>query len=191
MIKSTLVRCPWVSMDNPLLIAYHDEEWGIPCHNDRKLFEFLILEGAQAGLSWNTILQRRTNYAEAFSQFDPRQVAVYDQNTIEKLLKNEGIIRNRLKVESCVKNAQLFLQIQQEFGSFDKYLWNFVNGHSVINHWKTLKEIPAESQEAKALSQDLKKRGFKFIGPKIIYAYMQAMGLVNDHTLDCFRHAHV
>lgn len=188
MQKSPLVRCPWVSLDNPLLVAYHDDEWGVPCHNDQKHFEFLILEGAQAGLSWDTILKRRSNYAKAFAQFDPRQVALFDQDTIEKLLKNEGIIRNRLKIESTVKNAQLFLEIQQEYGSFDQYLWGFVNGQPIANHWKSLKEIPVETQEAKALSKDLKKRGFKFVGAKIIYAYMQALGLVNDHTTDCFRY---
>lgn len=188
MQKSPLVRCPWVSMDNPLLVAYHDHEWGVPCHNDQKHFEFLILEGAQAGLSWDTILKRRSNYAKAFAQFDPRQVALFDQDTIEKLLKNEGIIRNRLKIESSVKNAQLFLKVQQEYGSFDQYLWSFVNGQPIANHWKSLKEIPVETQEAKALSKDLKKRGFKFVGAKIIYAYMQALGLVNDHTTDCFRY---
>ncbi|PJD96138.1 MAG: DNA-3-methyladenine glycosylase I [Parachlamydia sp.] len=188
MQKSPLVRCPWVSLDNPLLVAYHDDEWGVPCHNDQKHFEFLILEGAQAGLSWDTILKRRSNYATAFAQFDPRQVALFDQNMIEKLLKNEGIIRNRLKIESTVKNAQLFLEIQQEYGSFDQYLWSFVNGQPIANHWKSLKEIPVETQEAKALSKDLKKRGFKFVGAKIIYAYMQALGLVDDHTTDCFRY---
>jgi DNA-3-methyladenine glycosylase I len=191
MKKLPLVRCAWVPTGNPLFITYHDEEWGVPCHDDQKHFEFLVLGIAQAGLSWNTVLQRRSNYAKAFAQFDPHQVALYDQNTIEELLQNEGIIRNRLKIESSVKNAQLFLKIQQEYGSFDQYLWSFVNGQPIANRWQTLKEIPAETQEAKALSQDLKKKGFKFVGAKIIYAYMQSLGLVNDHTIDCFRYHQV
>jgi DNA-3-methyladenine glycosylase I len=186
MIKE-ICRCGWVVGGNELYEAYHDHEWGVPVHDDRKHFEFLILEGAQAGLSWLTILKRREGYRKAFANFDPTKVAKYDQDKIESLMADEGIIRNRLKITSCVNNAKLFLQIQKEFGSFDKYIWKFVKEKPIQNNWKSLKEIPPESNESKALSADLKKRGFKFVGPTIMYAYMQATGLVNDHTADCFR----
>lgn len=179
-------RCAWVNLENTLYINYHDTEWGIPVHDDITHFEFLILEGAQAGLSWETILKRRENYRKAFSHFNPALVAHYDQKKIAELLKDEGIIRNRLKIESAVKNAQYFLEIQKEFGSFDQYVWQFVNRKPIINKWTELKEIPVASKESKALSADLKKRGFSFVGPIIIYAYMQAVGLVMDHTIDCF-----
>ncbi len=179
-------RCQWAGND-PLYQKYHDEEWGVPVHNDQKLFEFLILEGAQAGLSWITILRKRENYRKAFSDFNPKLIAKYDSKKIESLLNNEGIIRNRLKINSAVTNAKLFLEIQKEFGSFDKYLWGFVDGKPLINKRKSLKEIPPKTEISDALSKDLKKRGFKFVGSTICYAFMQAVGLVNDHTTGCFR----
>lgn len=167
---------------------YHDREWGIPVHDDRHLFEMLILEGAQAGLSWETILKRRNAYKHAFHNFDPQKVASMKDAELEQLLQNEGIIRNRLKVYAARQNAQIFLKIQKEFGSFDSYLWNFVNGKPILNHWKSLKEAPCISKESDAISKDLKKRGMTFVGSKIIYAYMQAVGLVNDHSTDCWRY---
>lgn len=182
------VRCQWVVEGNELYENYHDSEWGVPVHDDRKHFEFLILEGAQAGLSWLTILKRREGYRKAFANFDPKKVAVFDENTVERLLKDEGIIRNRLKVASVINNAKCFLEVQKEFGSFDAYIWSFVGGKPIQNHWKSIEEIPAETKESKALSKDLIKRGFRFVGPTIIYAHMQATGLVNDHTVDCFCH---
>lgn len=181
-------RCHWVPAGNTLYEEYHDYEWGVPVHDDRKHFEFLILEGAQAGLSWLTILKRREGYRKAFANFDPRIVAKYDQSKVEELLAFEGIVRNRLKVESCVINAKHFLEIQREYGSFDKYIWGFVGGKPIQNNWKSIDMVPAETEESKALSRDLKKRGFKFVGPTVMYAHMQATGLVNDHTTDCFRH---
>lgn len=181
-------RCAWVMLNEPLYVDYHDKEWGVPVHDDRVLFEFLTLEGAQAGLSWLTILKRREGYRKAFANFDVKKVAQFDQEMIEKLLQNEGIIRNRLKVESTVANAGHFMEIQKEFGSFDKYVWGFVGGKPIKNHWKSLKDIPAASEEAKALSKDLLKRGFKFVGPTIMYAFMQAVGMVDDHTCDCFKY---
>ncbi len=177
------VRCPWVPKDNELYIQYHDKEWGVPVHDDRTHFEFLILEGAQAGLSWETILKRRKEYAEAFADFDWNKVASYSQDKVEDLIKNSGIIRNRLKVESAVVNAKKFIEICQEFGSFDAYVWRFVNGEPI---YRLTKETPAETEASNALSKDLKKRGFKFVGPTIMYAYMQAVGLVNDHSKECF-----
>lgn len=188
MKKSDKCRCTWVQEGNKLYEDYHDNEWGIPVHDDRKHFEFLILEGAQAGLSWLTILKRREGYREAFANFDPKKVAKYDQAKIEQLMQDEGIIRNRLKITSAVINAKCFLEVQKEFGSFDAYIWQFVNNKPIKNHWKNIKEIPCVSQEAQALSKDLKKRGFKFVGPTIIYAHMQAIGMINDHTVDCFRY---
>jgi DNA-3-methyladenine glycosylase I len=182
-------RCEWAAGQFEEYIRYHDEEWGVPVHDDKTHFEFLILEGAQAGLSWSTILKRREGYRSAFAGFDPEIVAAFDEQKIEELLQFEGIIRNRLKVQSAVTNAQKFLEIQEEFGSFDAYIWQFVNGKPVINHWNSLKEVPATTRESDALSKDLKKRGFKFTGSTIMYAYMQACGLVNDHTTDCFRHS--
>ncbi len=188
MDSSCLKRCPWVQLHNALSIAYHDKEWGAPVYDDDKHFEFLLLEGAQAGLSWQTILQRREHYRQAFANFDPRKVAVYDRKKVGELLANEGIIRNQLKIESAILNAYHFLEIQKEFGSFNDYVWQFVNGKPIQNQWKSGQEVPAETKESKALSKDLKKRGFKFVGPTIMYAYMQAVGLVNDHIIDCFRY---
>ncbi|MEB3309441.1 MAG: DNA-3-methyladenine glycosylase I [Snowella sp.] len=182
-----LTRCAWVKADS-LEIAYHDQEWGVPLHDDRKLFEFLILEGAQAGLSWSTVLKKRENYRLAFDQFDPVLVARYGEDKIESLMQNAGIIRNRLKIKAAIVNAQQFLTIQKEFGSFDRFLWQFVGGEPKQNHWQSIAEVPATSPESDALSKTLKKRGFKFVGSTICYAFMQAVGLVNDHTTDCFCH---
>jgi DNA-3-methyladenine glycosylase I len=179
-------RCAWAKGD--LYIAYHDHEWGVPAHDDRRLFEFIILEGAQAGLSWITILKKRENYRLALDHFDARKVARYDSRKLRALLANPGIVRNRLKLESAVQNARAFLSVQKEFGSFDRYVWQFVGGAPIRNHWKTLNEIPARTAESDALSRDLLKRGFKFVGSTICYAFMQAVGLVNDHTTDCFRY---
>ncbi len=181
-------RCSWCG-DNPLYVAYHDEEWGVPVHDDRILFEFLILEGAQAGLSWITILKKRENYREAFADFDPAAVARFNKRSVEKLLKNEGIVRNRLKIEASVSNAKAFLEVQEEFGSFDRYIWDFMpKGRPLQNKFRTMGEIPAKTELAETISKDLKKRGFRFVGPTIIYAHMQATGMVNDHVVDCFRH---
>ncbi len=179
-------RCEWCGVD-PLYVAYHDEEWGVPLHDDRRLFEFLILEGAQAGLSWITILRKRENYRKAYDDFDPRKMAHWSPTRIEKLLQNPGIVRNRLKIESARSNARAFLETQKEFGSFDAYIWGFVGGRTIRNHRKTLKDIPATTTESDAMSRDLKKRGFRFMGSTICYAFMQATGMVNDHTIDCFR----
>ena len=183
-------RCPWPG-NNELYIKYHDEEWGVPVHDDRKHFEFLVLEGAQAGLSWLTILKRRENYRAAFDQFDPAKVANYDEKKVAALLKNAGIIRNRMKIRSAINNAQRFLEIQQEFGSFDKYIWSFVDNKPIINSWKTLAEIPAKTELSDLISKDLKKRGFSFVGSTIMYAHIQAVGLVNDHLVSCFRYQQV
>jgi len=182
-------RCQWAQSD--LAIAYHDQEWGVPVHDDRALFEFLILEGAQAGLSWETILKKRDNYRVAFDHFDPAVVARYTQRKIDSLLDNPGIVRNRLKVNAAVTNAKAFLAIQDEFASFDAYVWRFVDGQPKINKWKALKDIPAQTPQSDALSKDLKRRGFKFVGSTICYAFMQAVGMVNDHTVDCFRYTQV
>jgi DNA-3-methyladenine glycosylase I len=179
-------RCQWVQAGNQLYETYHDTEWGIPVHDDRKHFEFLILEGAQAGLSWLTILKRREGYRRAFANFDPEKVASFDDAKIATLLICEEIIRNKLKIASSVHNAKLFLQIQKEYGSFDKYIWQFVDGKTIQNKRKTIQEVPPETKESRALSSDLKKRRFKFVGPTVMYAHMQATGLVNDHTTDCF-----
>jgi len=170
---------------------YHDAEWGVPVHDDRLLFEFLVLEGAQAGLSWSTILNRRENYRRAFDHFNPESVARYDERKIEELLQNPGIIRNRLKVRSAVINARAYLDVRDEFGSFDDYIWRFVDGVPVNNHWQHHDEIPASTRVSEIMSRDLKKRGFKFVGSTICYAHMQATGMVNDHTVDCFRHAEI
>lgn len=183
-------RCGWAGND-PIYIAYHDKEWGVAVHDDIKHFEFIILEGAQAGLSWITILKRRENYRKAFDNFDPEKVAKYNEEKIEELLNNEGIIRNRRKVEAAVANAKAFLEVQKEFGSFDKYIWQFVGGEVIKNSWKSLEEVPPKTLESEAMSKDLKKRGFKFVGPTICYAYMQAAGMVNDHLVDCFRYGEV
>lgn len=181
------VRCAWVGTD-PLSIDYHDQEWGVPLHDDRKLFEFLILEGMQAGLSWMTILKKRENFRLAFDDFDPVVVSHYDQAKVEDLLTDAGIIRHRGKIEAAIQNAQAFLVVQSEFGSFDAYMWQFVGGKPKVNSWKTMQELPAKTEESVVMSKDLLKRGFKFVGPTICYAHMQATGMVNDHTMDCFRY---
>ena len=180
-------RCVWVGRD-PLMIRYHDDEWGTSVHNDRKLFEFLILEGAQADLNWSTVLKKRKNYRRAFDNFDPIKISRYTQKDTERLLADSGIIRNRLKIAATINNARQFLKVQKEFGSFDKYIWQFVSHKTIINRFKTLREVPAKTKESDAMSRDLKKRGFKFIGSTICYAFMQAVGMVNDHTTDCFRY---
>jgi DNA-3-methyladenine glycosylase I len=185
LMMSEKKRCPWAG-DDPLYCAYHDTEWGVPVHDDQRLFEFLILEGAQAGLSWITVLRKRENYRKAFSGFDPIKVARFDEARRERLMQNEGIIRNRLKIESAVINAKAFLKVQKEFGSFDAYIWSFVGGKPRINSWASLKDVPASTPESDAMSKDLKKRGFKFVGSTICYAFMQACGLVNDHVADCY-----
>ena len=180
-------RCAWVPLDDPLYVAYHDQEWGVPVHDDRTHFEFLVLEGAQAGLSWRTILLKRDGYRRAFSGFDPRVVAAYDEARIEALLADASIVRNRLKVTSSVENAKRFLEVQGELGSFDDYLWGWVEGAPVNNGFRTLEDIPASTPLAHSISKDLKGRGFRFVGPTIVYAHLQAVGVVNDHTVDCFR----
>jgi DNA-3-methyladenine glycosylase I len=182
------IRCPWVN-DDPLMMEYHDKEWGVPIHDDSLLFEFLVLESAQAGLSWNTILKKRENYRSSFDNFDPRKVAAYNDVKIEILRNDKGIVRNRLKINSAVSNAQTLQEIQREFGSFDKYIWKFVDGKPIQNRWKNIKELPLSTVVSGKMSIELKKRGFKFIGPKICYSFMQAVGMVNDHTVDCFRHS--
>lgn len=182
------LRCTWAERANERMIEYHDMEWGVPVHDDRKHFEFLVLEGAQAGLSWSTVLNKREAYRKAFAGFDPVRVARFTPKRVEKLLQNPGIIRNRLKVESAVNNARCFLAVQEEFGSFDDYLWSFVDGRPIQNRWKSNQEIPATTAESDALSRDLKARGFKFVGSTVIYAHMQAVGMVNDHLVDCFRY---
>jgi DNA-3-methyladenine glycosylase I len=178
-------RCAWAR--TALSIPYHDEEWGVPVHDDRRHFEFLVLEGAQAGLSWETVLKKRERYREVFDGFDPAKVARYTARKVARLLRDPGIIRNRLKVGSAVVNARAFLKVQEEFGSFDAYVWRFVSGRPRVNRWTALREIPAKTAESDALSRDLIARGFRFVGPTIIYAHMQATGMVNDHTIDCFR----
>ena len=181
-------RCEWVSGADPLMLDYHDREWGVPVHDDRKHFEFLVLEGAQAGLSWSTILKRRDGYRRAFSDFDPEKVARFSDKRIEALTQDSAIIRNRLKIASAVRNARQFLAIQEEFGSFDAYAWRFVEGRPILNHRKATSDIPATSPQSDAFSKDLKQRGFSFVGSTIIYAHMQAVGMVNDHLVDCFRY---
>jgi len=183
-------RCAWVGSD-PLFIAYHDEEWGVPVHDDRLLFEFLVLEGAQAGLSWSTILRKRDVYRRAFDGFDPRKVARYDKRKVAALLGNAGIVRNRAKIESAINNAKAFLDIQAEFSSFDAYQWAFVDGRPKQNRWRAVADIPPRTTQSDAMSKDLKSRGFTFVGSTIIYAHMQAIGMVNDHVADCFRHREV
>ena len=186
----TRIRCPWAG-DDPLYVDYHDTEWGVPLHDDRRLFEFLVLEGAQAGLSWLTILRKRENYRQVFDGFDPARIAEFGSEKIERLMANAGIVRNRLKVVSAVRNARAFLDIQREFGSFDAYVWRFVEGKPKINRWRSLPEVPAETTESRAFSQDLIRRGFTFVGPTICYAFMQAVGIVNDHLAACFRHREI
>ncbi|HET7623715.1 MAG TPA: DNA-3-methyladenine glycosylase I [Verrucomicrobiae bacterium] len=181
-----LQRCPWPV--DELYVHYHDTEWGVPLHDDRTIFEFLILEGAQAGLSWHTVLKKRENYRAAFDQFDPEKVARYGDSKIARLMSNAGIIRNRLKILSAIQNAKAFLKVREEFGSFDEYIWRFVDGEPKVNHRRTMKDVPARTKESDAMSKDLIRRGFKFVGSTICYAHMQATGMVNDHLVTCFRH---
>ena len=183
-------RCAWAG-DDPAMVAYHDQDWGVPVHEDRKLFEMLILEGAQAGLSWSTILRKREGYRNAFAEFEPERVARFSEATLERLLLDPGIVRNRLKVYSAVTNAKALLATQQAFGSFDAYLWAFVGGRPVLNRFAAMAELPARTELSDALSKDLKKRGFKFVGSTIMYAFMQSVGMVNDHVVECFRHAEI
>ncbi len=183
-------RCDWAGSD-PLYITYHDTEWGVPLHDDRLLFEFLVLEGAQAGLSWLTILRKRDNYRRAFADFVPEKVARFDQRKIARLLADAGIVRNRQKIEAAIANARAYLKVQEEFGSFDAYSWRFVEGKPIRNRWRRMTEIPAKTKESEVMSRDLVQRGFRFVGPTICYAHMQATGMVNDHLLGCFRHAQV
>lgn len=183
----TVTRCEWTTGSDPLMLAYHDQEWGAPSHDDRHLFELLTLEGAQAGLSWATILRKREGYRRLFAGFDPEQVARFGAADVERLLQDPGIVRNRLKVESTIVNAARVLELQEELGSFDAYLWRFVDGRPLVGGWPTLRELPAETDLSRALSRDLKRRGFRFVGPTVCYAFMQAVGIVNDHVVDCFR----
>jgi len=187
----TTKRCTWVSMDDPLMLRYHDCEWGVPVHDDRKHFEFLLLEAAQAGLSWSIVLKKREGYRRAFSEFDPEKVARYTEKRIQKLTLDPAIIRNRMKIEAAVRNARRLLAIQEEFGSFDAYCWRFVDGRPELNRWKTMREIPATSLESDAFSKDLQHRGFSFVGSTIIYSHMQAVGMVNDHLVGCFRYREI
>jgi DNA-3-methyladenine glycosylase I len=189
LLMTNKTRCSWAR--NALSIPYHDKEWGVPVHDDRPLFEFLILEGAQAGLSWDTILQKRENYRAALDNFDPARIARYDRRKLKALLLNPGIVRNRLKIASLVQNAKAFLEIQKEFGSFHRYLWQFVDGKPLLNSWQPAKPLPARTAHSDTLSKDLKKRGFNFVGSTICYAFMQAVGMVNDHSVDCFRYSQV
>ena len=185
--KQGIRRCPWVDLTKQDYVAYHDEEWGVPVHDDRRLFEYLVLEGAQAGLSWYTVLRKRENYGIAFDYFDPEKVASYDGQKIQQLLANPGIIRNRAKILAAINNARRFLEIRKEFGSFDAYIWRFVGGKPIVNEIRKLEDYPATSRESDALSKDLRQRGFKFVGSTVCYAHMQATGMVNDHSIDCFR----
>jgi DNA-3-methyladenine glycosylase I len=184
-------RCGWVGESNALMLEYHDREWGVPVHHDGKHFEFLVLEGAQAGLNWSIVLNKREGYRRAFSGFDPNKVARYTEKRVQKLLLDPGIIRNRQKIDAAVRNARAFLTIQEEFGTFDAYAWRFVGGQPKVNRWRVIKQIPATSPESDAFSKDLKQRGFSFVGSTIIYAHMQAVGMVNDHLVDCFRYGEV
>jgi DNA-3-methyladenine glycosylase I len=184
-------RCAWAPLGDPLYLAYHDEEWGVPVHDDRHLFEMLVLEGAQAGLSWSTILHKREGYRTAFAGFDPAKVARFTPARVDRLLQDPGIVRNRLKVESAVQSARAALEVQREFGSLDAYLWTFTGGTPTVNRWRRMEDIPAETDASRAMSKDLKRRGFRFVGPTVCYAFMQATGLVNDHVTSCFRHREV
>ncbi len=183
-------RCDWVGAE-PIYLDYHDDEWGVPLHDDRRLFEFLVLEAAQAGLSWITILRKRENYRKAFAGFDPEAVARFNRRSVERLLQDAGIVRNRQKIEAAIANARAFLAVQEEFGSFDRYVWRFVDGRPIQGRWRTTRDVPAKTAESEAMSKDLSARGFSFVGPTICYAHMQATGMVNDHQLDCFRCAPV
>ena len=187
-MKISQPRCSWPTSGDKLYLDYHDFEWGVPVYGDRKIFEFLVLESAQAGLSWRTILYKRENFRKAFAGFDPKKVACFTGRDVKKLLQNAGIIRNRMKIEAAINNAKRFLEVQKEFGTFSKYVWSFVGGKPIRNRWKSIKELPVLTREAEALAKDLKRRGFKFLGPTTIYAHMQATGMVNDHTVDCFRY---
>jgi DNA-3-methyladenine glycosylase I len=189
-MKDRKTRCGW-GVSDPLYLQYHDEEWGVPVHDDRRLFEMLVLEGAQAGLSWLTVLRKRKAFRKAFDNFDPLKVSRYSEKRVGKLLQNSGIIRNRLKIEAAIKNAKSFLQVNKEFGSFDRYLWQFVDYRPIQNRWTRLKDIPARTPESDAMSKDLKKRGFSFVGSTICYAFMQAVGMVNDHLVGCYRYKEV
>ena len=184
-------RCLWVDPKNKLYCKYHDDEWGVPLHDDKRLFELIVLEGAQAGLSWETVLKKRENYRMAYDGFDPQKVALYDESKQMELLQDAGIIRNRLKIKSSIKNARVFLEIQKEFGSFDKYIWGFTSAKPVLNRFKSVSEIPAKTELSERISKDLKKRGMNFIGSTIIYAYMQSIGIVNDHVTSCFRYSQI
>lgn len=190
MASTIKIRCEWVG-DDSLMISYHDNEWGIPVHNNKKLFEFLILEGAQAGLSWSTILKKRENYRKAFDSFDVKKIATYNTTKVDSLLADIGIIRNKLKIAAAIQNAKAFLVIQKEFGSFDKYIWQFVDNKPINHSLKSLKDYPTKTKQAEAMSKDLLKKGFKFVGPTICYAFMQAVGMVNDHQTQCFRYKEV
>ena len=184
-------RCAWVTTDEPLLLDYHDREWGVPVHSERKHFEVLVLSGAQAGLNWSLVLKKREGYRRAFDNFDPEKVVRYSERQIRRLLSDPEIIRNRMKIEAAVRNARAFLKVQEEFGKYDSYCWQFVGGRPKLNRWKATRQIPATSPESEALSKDLKRRGFSFIGPTVAYAYMQAVGMVNDHLVDCFRYREI
>lgn len=186
-----ITRCPWADLKNPLYVEYHDTEWGVPVHDDRKLFEMLILDGAQAGLSWSTILNKRENYRKAFDSFDFHKVALYGEEKMLSLMADSGIVRNKLKIQSAVQNAGVYINIIKEIGSFDKYLWSYVNHKPVQNSFQSIKEVPAKTELSDAISKDLKKRGMNFVGSTIIYAFLQAAGLVNDHTVDCFRYREI
>ena len=191
MSRAPLERCPWVNAGDPMMVDYHDREWGAPVHDDRTHFEFLVLEAAQAGLSWSIVLKKRDGYRRAFSGFDPQKVARFTRARMQKLVKDPSIIRNRMKIEAAVTNARAFLAVQEEFGSFDSYCWTFVDGRPRVNRRKSMKDIPSTSAESDIFSRDLKRRGFSFVGSTIIYAHMQAVGMVNDHVVDCFRHVEV
>jgi DNA-3-methyladenine glycosylase I len=184
-------RCSWVNADDPLLLEYHDREWGVPVHSDRRHFEVLVLSGAQAGLNWSLVLKKREGYRHAFDNFDPEKVARYSEKQIQPLLADPSIIRNRMKIEAAVRNARALLKVQEEFGDFDSYCWRFVGGKPKLNRWKTIGQIPATSLESEAFSKDLKQRGFSFVGPTVMYAYMQAAGMVNDHLVECFRYREI
>jgi DNA-3-methyladenine glycosylase I len=190
MKKKTVKRCPWPS-DDPLMIAYHDTEWGVPVHDDRKLFEYMLLDSMQAGLSWSTILRKRENFRKAFHNFDPRRIAKYTERDFQRLMADAGIIRNRAKIRAAIGNAKCFLEVQRECGSFDAYIWQFTGGKTIRNRHRSLKDIPATSLESDAMCKDLKSRGFKFVGSTICYAFMQAVGMVNDHVVSCFRYGEV
>jgi DNA-3-methyladenine glycosylase I len=188
-IDNSKTRCGWIS--DPLMQKYHDEEWGVPLHDDRKLFEYMVLDAFQAGLSWKTILNKRENFRKAFDNFDPLKISIYDERKYEALLNDAGIIRNRAKISGTILNAKAFLKVQEEFGSFDKYFWSFVSGKPVVNHWQSLSEVPPKTELSDKMSKDLTKRGFKFVGSTICYAFMQAAGMVNDHVTGCYRHKEV